>query len=225
MKPYIYILVLAGFLLQILFIRAEHEEKYVLADILKGSASFFFVLIGFLAYRSTGNPMDIRFLFGLIFGLIGDVLLNLRYVFPERGQKIFLIGILAFLIGHVLYLLALLMQAKYVWVYYCIIAGAIMAGGLLTYIFKTMEVKKTFKIFGVFYLGAVFIMTAIAIGIAFFTPSKRATIYAIGAILFTASDVVLIFNTFSGVTKFSLRITNLLLYYIGQILIACSLFY
>ena len=68
-------------------------------------------------------------------------------------------------------------------------------------------------------------MTAIALGIAIFTPTRRAIIYAIGAVLFTASDVVLIFNTFSGVTKFSLRITNLTLYYIGQILIACSLFF
>ena len=65
----------------------------------------------------------------------------------------------------------------------------------------------------------------LAIGIALFVPSTRATIYAIGAVLFTASDIVLIFNTFSGVTKFSLRITNLTLYYIGQILIACSLFF
>ena len=52
-----------------------------------------------------------------------------------------------------------------------------------------------------------------------------AVIYAIGAVLFTASDIVLIFNTFSGVTRFSLRITNLTLYYIGQLLIAASLFY
>ena len=225
MKPYVYVLAAIGFLLQGLFIKSEHDEKYVAADILKGSASFFFVLIGFLACRNTLNPLNTRFLIGLIFGMIGDILLNLRYVFPEKGQKIFLIGILAFLIGHILYLLALLPQAGHVWIWYCIIAGALAAAGLLAYIFKTMEVKKAFKIFGVFYLGAVFIMTAIAIGIAIFTPSKRAIVYAIGAVLFTASDVVLIFNTFSGVTRFSLRITNLLLYYIGQILIACSLFY
>ena len=105
------------------------------------------------------------------------------------------------------------------------ILGIIAAAALLTYIFKTMDIKTSFKIFGVFYLGAVFIMTVIALGIAFFMPSRRAIIYAIGAVLFTASDVVLIFNTFSGVTKFSLRIANLTLYYIGQILIACSLFF
>ncbi len=219
------ILTLAGFILQGLFIKTEHEEKYVAADILKGLASLMFVIIGYLAFTRVNNVFNKQFFIGLVFGMIGDILLNLRYVFPKQGQKIFLTGIVAFLIGHIIYLLALIPQAQHVWIWYCAIAGALLAAGLLVYIFKTMEVKKAFKIFGVFYLGAVFIMTAIAIGIAVFTPSTRALIYAVGAVLFTASDVVLIFNTFSGVTKFSLRITNLSLYYLGQILIAWSLFY
>ncbi len=225
MKPIHYLFILAGFVLQALFIKSEHEEKYLLADILKGAASLMFVLIGYNAFQTVNNPFNRQFFYGLLFGMIGDILLNLRYVFPKHGQKIFLAGILAFLIGHVLYLVALIPQARHVWIWYCIIIGTLAAGGLLAYIFKTMEVKKAFKIFGVFYLGAVFIMTAIALGIAVFTPTRRTVIYAIGALLFTASDVVLIFNTFSGVTKFSLRITNLTLYYIGQILIACSLFF
>ena len=168
MKPFIRILIVLGCVLQGLFIKTEHEEKYLTADILKGAAALMFVLIGLSAEGS--GPGDHLFVAGLIFGMIGDILLNLRYIF------------------------------------------------------KTMEVKKSFKIFGVFYLGAVFIMTAIAIGIAIFSPSKRAIVYCVGAFLFTVSDVVLIFNTFSGVTKFSMRIANLSLYYAGQILIACSLF-
>ena len=225
MKSYICLLILLGLVLQALFIKVEHEEKYLLADILKGSASLIFVLIGYQAFLVTSNAFNRLFLYGLIFGMIGDILLNLRYVFPKHGQKIFLVGILAFLIGHILYLLALIPQARHVWIWYCIAIGAFAAICLLIYIFRTMEVKPAFKIFGVFYLGAVFIMTAIAIGIAIFVPNRRSILYAIGAILFTASDVVLIFNTFSGVTKFSMRIANLSLYYLGQILIACSMFF
>ena len=225
LKALLSALVVIGFVLQILFIKVEHEEKYVLADVLKGSASLMFVIIGYLAYTRVNNPFNKLFFYGLIFGMIGDILLNLRFVFKKNGQKIFLAGILAFLIGHILYLLALLPQARAPWLYYFAAAGALVAAGLLIYIFKTMDVKLAFKIFGVFYLGAVFIMSAIAIGIAIFIPNTRSLVYAIGAVLFTASDVVLIFNTFSGVTKFSMRITNLLLYYMGQILIAVSLFY
>ena len=154
--------------------------------------------------------------------MIGDILLELRYVFKKNGDKVFLLGILSFMIGHIMYLVALIPQARHGLIFGLI--GALVAACLLTYIYKTMDIKPAFKIFGVLYLGVVFIMCFIAIGIAIFNPNPRSILYAIGAVLFTASDVVLIFNTFSGTSRFSLRITNLSLYYIGQMMIACSLF-
>ena len=50
-------------------------------------------------------------------------------------------------------------------------------------------------------------------------------IFFAGAMLFLISDIVLILNTFGPESRFSLRITNLTLYYIGQILIAVSLLF
>lgn len=220
----ILVLAVAGIVLQGIFITVEHNEKYVLADILKGLAALMFVIIGFAGYSSiTSDALGKKIAVGLLFGLIGDVLLNLRFVLTKIGQKIFLMGILSFLVGHILYLLALLPIA--VNTILCVIIGTVLAAALLIYIFRTMEVKLAFKIFGVFYLGAVIIMTVIAIGIALSTGITHDIVYAVGAVLFTASDIVLIFNTFSGVTRFSMRITNLSLYYIGQLLIAGSLFF
>ncbi len=103
-----------------------------------------------------------------------------------------------------------------------IVVGALVAGILLFYIFKTMEVKIAFKIFGVFYLGAIIIMTTIAIDVAFASPVLKNLLFACGAALFTASDIVLIFNTFSGNETFPRRITNLSLYYIAQVCIALT---
>lgn len=218
-----FLLAVIGMVLQGIFITVEHKEKYVAADILKGLAACMFVTIGLIGYLNvTNDSLGMKIAIGLIFGLVGDVLLNLRFVLKENGQKAFLLGILAFLIGHILYLCALIPISENLLV--CVIIGVVIAAALLTYIFKTMDVKIAFKIFGVFYLGAVIIMTVIAINIAIVTGSNHDIIYAIGAVLFTASDIVLIFNTFSGVTKFSLRITNLSLYYLGQLLIAGSLF-
>lgn len=219
----ILVLAVIGIILQGIFITVEHKEKYIAADILKGCAAFMFVAIGFMNYINvTNDSFGRKILIGLIFGMIGDILLNLRFVLKENGQKVFLMGILAFLIGHILYLAALVPFTSALVI--DIVIGAILAAALLTYIFKTMDVKIAFKIFGVFYLGAVIIMTVMAVHIAIVTGSAHDIIYAIGAVLFTASDIVLIFNTFSGTTKFSLRITNLSLYYIGQLLIAGSLF-
>lgn len=217
------VLAIVGIILQGTFIVVEHKEKYVLADVLKGCAAAMFVSIGAICYsKVTHDSFGMKIFIGLIFGMIGDILLNLRFVFKEAGQKVFLVGILAFLIGHILYLAALIpLTEKF---YIDVVIGAVIACLLLAYIFNTMEVKIAFKIFGIFYLGAVIIMTVIALQIAFSTGNTHDIIYAVGAVLFTFSDVVLIFNTFSGVTKFSLRITNLSLYYLGQLLIAGSLY-
>lgn len=217
-------LVIAGVILQGIFIMVEHKEKYVAADILKGTAALCFVLIGVMGYYTkTTDSFGLKLMIGLIFGMIGDILLNLRFVVSEdKGQKVFLLGIVSFLIGHILYLTALVPMATHTGL--CVVIGAIIATSLLAYIFKTMEVKKAFKIFGIFYLGAVIIMTVMAIDVAAVTRSIRSIEYAIGALFFTVSDIVLIFNTFSGKTRFSMRITNLSLYYIGQMMIALCLF-
>lgn len=216
----IILIAVVGMILQVLFILQEKNKKYVAADVLKGLASLMFVLIGIIGYNAI-KPSDwgCRILAGLIFGMIGDIVMNLRFILPgDAGQKAFLGGILAFLIGHVLYLIALIPMSVHL--VPSIIIGAVLAAGLLIYIFKTMEVKIAFKIFGIFYLGAIIIMTTMAIDIAIFNPLTRNIVYAIGAVLFTASDIVLIFNTFSGKTVFSKRVLNLSLYYIGQLLIA-----
>ena len=220
----IIILGIIGFAVQCVFIAVEHREKYVGAVCLKGTASVIFIIVGFLAFRFTKDTgFGKLILTGLILGGVGDVLLNLRFVFDKAGQKVFLAGIAAFLAGHILYLAAIIPLCDSLWI--CVIIGAVIAAALLAYIFKTMDVKPAFKIFGIFYLGAVIIMTAVAIGNLIAAPGSSTWLYAIGAVLFTVSDVVLIFNTFSGTTKFSLRITNLTLYYIGQLLIASSIMF
>lgn len=218
------LLAIIGIVLQGIFISVEHKEKYVAADVLKGTAAACFVIIGIVGYiTKTSDAFGLKLMIGLIFGMIGDILLNLRFVVgEEKGQKVFLLGIVSFLIGHILYLAALVPIAAHPGV--CFIVGAILAAALLAYIFKTMDVKLAFKIFGVFYLGAVIIMTVMAIDVAMAVQNIRSIEYAIGAVLFMISDIVLIFNTFSGKTKFSMRIANLSLYYIGQLLIAMCLF-
>lgn len=216
---------IAGMVLQAIFISVEHKEKYIPAVIMKGSAAVIFCVIGTIAMTtaSVNQSFAKLIVFGLCFGALGDILLNLRFVFPKNGQKIFLLGVAAFLTGHILYLCAIAPLSQNL--IPCLVIGVILAALLLTWIFKTLTVKLAFKIFGVLYIGAIVLMTAVAIGNVFTTPGTAAWMHAIGAILFTLSDIVLIFNTFGNEQKFSMRITNLTLYYLGQLLIASSLFY
>lgn len=226
MNLFVLVLALTGAALQAVFIAVEHKEKYIPAVVLKGSAAVLFCIIGVYALTSASvNQSFARLIvIGLCFGAVGDILLNMRFVFPAVGQKIFLAGVAAFLTGHILYLCAILPLSRNPVI--CLILGVILAAALLAWIFKTLQVKLAFKIFGVLYIGAIVLMTAVAVGNVITTPDQTsAWMHAVGAVLFTLSDIVLIFNTFGPKQKFSLRITNLSLYYLGQLMIACSLFF
>ena len=218
---FIYLAVIS-ILLAAAFIYFEHEKKYVPAVVLKGLASLFFVILGILGWKMNGSPDYGKFVVtGLVLGCVADVLLNLRFVFEKIGSKIFLVGILVFLSGHIFYIVGLFKQCYMVWIF--ILAGAFFTFFILRWIFSKITAKKAFKIFGVFYIGAVVIMTCIALGVLATNPCARNAVFFAGAVLFLISDIVLILNTFGGTSKFSLRITNLSLYYLGQILIALTL--
>ncbi len=220
---YLY-LCLLGMIIQALFIYFEKRKNYVAAVVLKGLASCTFVALGILSRALSQNDSFSKLIvIGLILGAVGDVLLNLRFVFKKTGQKIFLLGIAAFLAGHIVYLVALIPLSESLLI--SVTIGAVAAIITLYLIFTHIEkVKIAFKLFGVFYIGAVIVMTAVALGNLATSPrSIQALLYAVGAVFFTASDIVLIFNTFTGKTKFSMRVANLSLYYLGQLLIALSL--
>lgn len=202
-----------------LFLYQESREKYIPAVLLKGLASLCFVILGVIC--SPGAHLAKLVIIGLLLGCIADVLLNLRWVFKEKGQLIFLVGILVFLSGHILYLAAVLPLSAN-WILYFVI-GAILTAALMVWIFKQITAKKAFKIFGVFYIGAIMLLNCVAIGNLISAPSVFTGLFATGALFFLVSDIVLILNTFGSETKQSLRITNIGLYYIGQLLIALSL--
>lgn len=215
-------IIIIGIVLQATFIAVEHMKKYGFAVLFKGLASLAFVVLGIVCLKSN-STYSCLVITGLILGLFGDVLLNLRFVLKSKGDKVFLAGIAAFFSGHVMYLIAIVPYSKNIFI--DIIIGVILTATLLAYIFKTMKVKIAFKIFGVFYLGIIIVMTCIAIDSAIFNTSIQLILFAIGAVAFTISDIVLIFNTFSGKEKFSMRITNLSFYYAAQILIALTLMF
>lgn len=204
-----------------LFMWTEKKENYMGAVILKGLASLCFVLVGVMA--GNGGQLAKLIVTGLLLGCVADVLLNLRWVFPKKGQLIFLVGILVFLGGHVVYLAAVLPMADN-WAV-CVVVGVVLTALLMKWIFSKITAKKAFKIFGVFYLGAIMLLNCVAVSNLMTAPSAFTGLFAAGALLFLISDIVLILNTFGQKSKFSLRVTNLSLYYIGQLLIAWSMLF
>ena len=215
------ILILLCLALAAVFLLQEYRKNYIPAVILKGLASLCFVILGIIC--SPGTVLAKRIIIGLVLGCVADVLLNLRWVFKEKGQLVFLVGILVFLSGHILYLAAVLPLS--VNRLLCFLVGMMLTALLMIWIFRRITAKKAFKIFGVFYIGAIMLLNCVAIGNLITAPSVFTGLFAAGAVFFLVSDIVLILNTFGSETRQSLRITNISLYYIGQLLIALSLLF
>ena len=207
-----------------LFLEAERRKKWVMAVLMKGLSSLLFVLVGVMGYLATPDPWFARLvLIGLICGMVGDILLNLRYLSAQYGQKIFILGILIFLAGHVMYLIALCSYSENVWI--AAVLGIIATAVILKLLFSVITDEKKMKVFGVFYIGAVVLMTAVAIGNLIAVQKIGRLLFSVGAILFTLSDIVMIANTFQkSEIRHSMRVTNIVMYYVGQILLAASLF-
>lgn len=216
-----YLLIPLCLCLAAVFLWQESKKNYVPAVILKGLASFCFVLLGFLLKNGSRTANLIAA--GLLLGCVADMLLNLRYVFEKKGQLVFLVGILVFLSGHVLYLAAILSGAQH-WLP-CVLVGVALTALLMWWIFRRITAKKAFKIFGVVYLGAIMLLNCVAVGNLIAAPSPFTALFAAGSALFLVSDIVLILNTFGKETRQSLRVTNISLYYLGQLLIALSLLF
>lgn len=202
------------------FILQEKQENYVPAVILKGAASLCFVLLGVLN-APKGNLMATKIVIGLLLGMIADVLLNLRFV-VKNGKPVFLVGILVFLAGHIMYLLAVFPMVRSKWI--VLIAAVVLTALLMKWIFSKITAEKAFKIFGIVYIGAIVLLNCAAISNLITAPGAFTAVFATGAVLFLVSDIVLILNTFGPKSEFRLRVTNLSLYYAGQILIAFSLY-
>lgn len=202
--------------------RQELRKYDLAAVIMKGLASLCFVLLGVLGCRlSGGGQMAKLVVLGLVLGCVADVLLDLRFVSEKLDQPIFLLGILVFLAGHVVYLAAILPSSRQLLL--CILASVVMTALLMRWLFSKVSANMTFKVFGVFYIGAIVLLSCVSVGILLVSPSAFAGVFTAGVLLFLVSDVVLILNNFGPEYKFSLRIVSLSLYYIGQLLIALSL--
>ena len=201
------------------FIYMEYRQKPVPALILKGLASLCFVLYG-MENAPRGTPVADKIIVGRALGMIADILLNFRFIL-KNGKPVFLVGILVFLAGHILYLLAVFpMTPSPLPV---ILSALIITALLMKWIFSRITAEPAFKIFGIFYIGAIVLLNCTAIANVISSTSVFTCIFAAGAILFLISDIVLILNTFGKQSRFRLRVINLSLYYIGQLLIAASM--
>jgi uncharacterized membrane protein YhhN len=146
-------------------------------------------------------------LIGALLGsLCGDILLDLPYA------GVFILGLVAFLVGHLFYTVLFFRYAKPPDGFNKMtIAGLVLFAGVMIWIFRVIPPA----LYGPVVLYIVVIVT-MSIG-ALLVPAEGRQLFW-GALLFIASDVVLAVNKFLVVIPYG-RVINIGLYFIAQFMI------
>lgn len=211
------------------FFRAKKATVFTLA--LKTIASVCFILCAIFAIFEAGKmQIGLLVLCGLIFGLIGDIILDLKVMHPEEGDQFFTFGTISFAIGHLFYLAATCLYAIEVipdQVLWCALAslGVAVLLTLLTLLAsKKMGLKfgKHLPLVAIYSLILSFMMS-FSVAIAIFNPIFW--IFAAGMIVFLLSDLVLSNQYFGAFSSPIWIYVNHTLYYIAQAMLAFSLIY
>ena len=223
-----------------LFLKYYWPDRCKQSFITKCICSLLFVLCGVFAAKETGNNTLYAdyMIWGLVFGMAGDLLLHAM----TTKMLPFILGVIAFLIGHIFYILGIqraiyttgFSTGTFTW-YEILIVLAIVAIALI-YALKTNAFKsKGAMAYGLLAYGVV-LATMLAkavryvIGeIAYGTNDNMlmvAITVGLGALLFFLSDASLgIILTDDKPVKRGMRIFNITTYYTAQILLAASIFF
>lgn len=200
----------------------------------KTVASLGFIAVGVVAiYNGVNNIQSAIFMIcGMIFGLIGDMVLDLKVVYlkqPEEG--VYLTGgMVSFGLGHIMYLVAVCLLLKDVITLalggVCVAVAAVLAFAMVFGGEKFMGFRfGKFTVHSILYAFVLIFMSAFAIGTCIEMKNTRMLLFAIGMVLFLLSDVVLTQMYFGGRPKDkTLCVINHVLYYAAQIVLASFMF-
>lgn len=226
-----------------IFLNLRVNKGGVGALMAKTIASLCFVIFAlFLSATKVGVAYDASLtvtclIVGLVCGLIGDILLDLKVMYAFHENKYLAGGMTAFSVGHIFNILGLLLLANNeVNIFsgeYLLPLAIVVGVCIILTITISLVSKKALKFeYGKFgglvnlYTFILLLTTALSIYFCFIGLSSPLFILAIGFVLFLASDLVLSMQYFGGKkTDKTLTFVNHLLYYAAQIVIAMFIYF
>ena len=217
------LLISAGAILETLFIMRSYRRRDGMSVFLKTAASLVFVLLGLLELRRTGTSVYGELVVaGLTLGMLGDLLLALRFMSKKLHQAFFISGSVSFFLGHIVYIAAILTLCPEAWTYAIPIAiVALGAAGFYAYA-KEVRAGKIMPL-GVVYIAGVLFMTACAAAGAFIASSRALFLFFVGGICFSTSDNMLVVLSFGKNDSPYRNAVLHVLYYMAQIFIALTI--
>lgn len=212
----------------------EKTRKYsVKAVMLKSITSLFFILTAAVGlYKDGQNKLALCVMLGLLFGLLGDIWLDMKYVYRDSDKPYTYAGFVMFCLGHVCYIVGIFLEyfnnAHPLYIVLPLVGGSLLA--LLPILLeKPMKLHYGKMKWIVFLYGVVLFsmsLCALSMNILYGWKSVTLIMLFVGGILFAISDLILS-GTYFGVGKERNVdiISNAVIYYLAQFIIAFALFF
>ena len=231
-----YVLLVLGIVSAVVFMAKRVKEGGVKALVLKALTSALFVSCASAAAAEVIGRNKFGFaLFvipGLVFGLMGDIWLDLKWVYPQDNDIYTFSGFGAFMIGHILFISGLIKNyadfKRPLYIILPLIIAAVIAVGIII-LEKPMKMKYgKFKLITAVYACILAFMTLLSGSLALMNSFgvKTLNIMFAGGVFFLISDLILSGTYFGeGKNRPVDVITNHASYFAAQFLIAYSIMF
>jgi uncharacterized membrane protein YhhN len=226
-----YVCLALGIISLVVFLAQRKPEVSLKVLLFKTVTSVLFILTAFSAFYSNENcPKELALLFfaGAVCGLLGDIWLDAKYLFPKEEHGLLYSGFISFLIGHLFFIVGMFITyGVSIISVICGVVGALSAP--LTCLFTEKVFKADFgkdKLITEIYTAVLTLTTGVSLGIAIENGFDISTLVRfIGFALFLGSDAVLAKVYFCKGQNTRVNVViNHALYYLAQFALATSLF-
>lgn len=227
-----YFFLFFGLVVAVIFNSIRKPQVTLNMVIIKGITSLCFIFTALFSF--VGNPdcpdyLGALTVTGACFGLIGDIVLDLKYLYKADADKYLNTGFISFLIGHLFYSAGLIYTYgfnAYVFGFtaLCVVCGVFFALGAE----KVLKLNYgKFKLITVLYTTVLNSAFGMAVAYAVAKPCAHTIVFAVGIFLFFVSDGILSRTYFSINEKDRNSrlavVLNHSTYFAAQFLIAISL--
>jgi uncharacterized membrane protein YhhN len=191
----------------------EYKEKPLMVLLFKPLASLGFLYFAYASHADWSTPYPLAILVALILSAIGDVLLI------KQNDHALLLGLAAFLLGHVAYSVACLSHINEYSLLMILLLVSLISG-IFAYRYFAPHMSEELRIPSMAYIAVIAVMVASTLNKAYLDQSLT---LGIAGIAFWCSDISVARARFMQ-SGFVNRLWGLPLYYWAQVLFACTLY-
>ncbi len=225
-----------GIISAVLFMKERVKRCSIKALMMKAVTSILFIFCGAIgsatALKHGYSIFPILILMGLIFGLLGDIWLDLKWIYKDDNDIYTFSGFFSFIVGHIFFISAILQRFanwdKIIYIVLPVVISLIAAVGMLI-LEKPLKMNYgKFKAITVVYTFIVALLAFLSGSLALMNGFNIMTLNLMfaGGIFFALSDLILSGTYFGENMKRPIDIiTNHTTYYAAQFLIASSLMF